>query len=183
MSRTDVDAFLAQLDEVVAPTCGACAQPLTADGPSLDFCDAECSASWHRTQGEPLVGYREPWERPDEFPGVGGEAYQPSTPGVPIEEYSRWQFLLPLREWRPIQVEASPPEDDPTSPVPGVISRGWVVRDPSGQRPTRVTGWAVNSRFTGRLDPDWLVEHFPDREITWEAYDPFDWNVGEGVSP
>jgi hypothetical protein len=81
VSRTDVDDFLDRLDEVTAPACGTCARTLDSDGPSLYFCDDDCSATWHRTQGEPLVEYSDPWDRPDEFPGVGGEAYRPQAPG------------------------------------------------------------------------------------------------------
>jgi hypothetical protein len=71
---TTVD-ILDAIDAVTAPACGTCTEPLDPAGPSLYFCDDECSASWHRTQGEPLVGYREPWHRPLGFPGVGSDEH------------------------------------------------------------------------------------------------------------
>lgn len=80
MSRADVEEFLARVDEVTAPTCGTCARTLDPDGPSMYFCDDACSQRWHETQAEPLVGYREPWWRPHDFPGVATEAFRPNAP-------------------------------------------------------------------------------------------------------
>lgn len=78
--------ILDRIDEVTAPVCGTCTEPLDPAGPSMYFCDDRCSDSWHRTQGEPLVGYREPWHRPGEFPGVGMDEYSttPETPSIAI---------------------------------------------------------------------------------------------------
>ena len=87
MTRQDVDEFLNRVDEMTAPTCGACGETLTDDDESAYFCDAYCSDRWHATQVEPLTGYREPWNRPDVFPGLGGD------------DMSRWrppgEFRLP----------------------------------------------------------------------------------------
>lgn len=76
--------ILDAIDAVTAPVCGTCTEPLDPAGPSIYFCDDLCSDSWHRTQGEPLVGYRDPWDRPDEFPGVGMDEYSttPETPSI-----------------------------------------------------------------------------------------------------
>lgn len=35
------------IDQVTAPTCGSCANPLRADGPSLDFCGEVCAEAWN----------------------------------------------------------------------------------------------------------------------------------------
>lgn len=75
MSSRDLDAFLASIDEVTAPTCATCTKPLADDGPSLYYCDDICSDRWHATQAEPLSGYREPWRRPQDFPGIGTDAH------------------------------------------------------------------------------------------------------------
>lgn len=72
MSGVDI---LDRIDEVTAPVCGACAETIGPDGPSLYFCDDRCSDSWHRTQGEPLVGYVDPWHRPWDFPGIGSDVH------------------------------------------------------------------------------------------------------------
>lgn len=136
MNRADVDDFLARIDEVIAPACGACAATLDPDGASLYFCDDECSDRWHRTQAEPLVGYREPWHRPDEFPGVGREQFRPNpeTPESPetygshlasgladlIAErdrmFTRWyDSIVQPRQSRRAQVFVTSTPDDPAS--------------------------------------------------------------------
>lgn len=71
------DDILAKIDAAVG--CHSCAGVLADDSPSGDFCSAECQTEWHAGHVVPLTGYREPWHRPDEFPGVGTEAFRPAV--------------------------------------------------------------------------------------------------------
>lgn len=76
------DDILAKIDAAVG--CHACGGLLADDSPSGDFCSAECQAEWHATHVVPLVGYREPWYRPGEFPGVGTEAFRSAPQQVEV---------------------------------------------------------------------------------------------------
>lgn len=99
MGRHDVDEFLARVDDVTAPTCGTCTAPLRPDGPSLDFCNDECSLAWYRTQGEPLVDYREPW-----YQAWTGGAPEEFRPNRPTEEPSN-QVAPPVQAWDRVIVD------------------------------------------------------------------------------
>lgn len=135
MSSADLDEFLARVDEVTAPTCGGCGATLDPDGPSAYYCDDDCSDRWHATQSEPLVGYREPWWRPADFPGIGQDSYstQPETASagwvLPLADdglisydldslTSRWGFSTRIRSGRlptpgPARVYVSTTPDGP----------------------------------------------------------------------
>lgn len=67
---TDLDATLAAIDDAIS--CQHCTGPLDGS-PSPDFCSEECQTAWHTARAQPLVGYQEPWQRIDAFPGVGGD--------------------------------------------------------------------------------------------------------------
>lgn len=68
--------ILDRIDAAVG--CQQCGGEL-GDSPSDDFCSEVCQRTW-RTEhhAEVLVGYREPWQRPEDFPGVGTEAHDTS---------------------------------------------------------------------------------------------------------
>lgn len=68
MSGMDI---LAAIDAAVG--CQQCGAKLD-ESVSDDFCGPSCQADWHAARAEPLTGYREPWDRPWDFPGVGSEA-------------------------------------------------------------------------------------------------------------
>jgi hypothetical protein len=72
------DDILDRIDAAVG--CFTCQGVLAADSPSGDFCSAECQAEWHEGRSAPLQGYWEPWDRPWDFPGVGGESFRPNSP-------------------------------------------------------------------------------------------------------
>ncbi len=59
------------LDAIAAAVgCQHCEGPL-GDSPSDDFCTDLCQEAWHAAHGDRLLGYREPWDRPWDFPGIG----------------------------------------------------------------------------------------------------------------
>lgn len=72
------------IDQVTAPTCGSCAKPLRADGPSLDFCGEVCAEAWRRQHGEPL----------DHASSAGGWNAGPITPPE-SSAYGLPQALVP----------------------------------------------------------------------------------------
>lgn len=74
--------ILAAIDAAVG--CQQCGCPLGAS-PSDDFCTSSCQEDWAAQHVEPLVGYREPWDRPWDFPGVGSDAHQMRRPPAPPE--------------------------------------------------------------------------------------------------
>jgi hypothetical protein len=43
--------------------------------PSDDFCSDGCQQAWHAARADELVGYREPWLRPQGFPGIRTSRY------------------------------------------------------------------------------------------------------------
>lgn len=55
------------IDQVTAPTCGSCAKPLRADGPSLDFCGEVCAEAWNAGRTPSLMDRLTPAGRPAEF--------------------------------------------------------------------------------------------------------------------
>jgi hypothetical protein len=59
---------LAAID--AATGCQWC-QGSLGKSPSRDFCSQDCQEAWHASRTERLTGYREPWDRPWDFPGVG----------------------------------------------------------------------------------------------------------------
>lgn len=61
------DDFLARLDAAIG--CQHCTGPLGAS-PSDDFCSDACQRAWHAQHGEALVGYREPWDLPNQYEGL-----------------------------------------------------------------------------------------------------------------
>jgi hypothetical protein len=85
---------LAAID--AATGCQRCGGSL-GKSPSSDFCSQLCQEAWHASRTERLTGYREPWERPWDFPGVGTDAAstQAATapaPAVWMDEAFVWQW-------------------------------------------------------------------------------------------
>jgi hypothetical protein len=62
VSVDSLDAIDAAVDG-----CGWCGDPLS-DSPSEYWCGPDCQEAWHAIRVEELIGYREPWERPEDFP-------------------------------------------------------------------------------------------------------------------
>jgi hypothetical protein len=71
------DNILDRIDAAVG--CFNCHGHLADDSPSGDFCSAECQAEWHASHVVPIERYREPWDRPWDFPGVGTNAFRHAT--------------------------------------------------------------------------------------------------------
>jgi hypothetical protein len=71
------DNILDRIDAAVG--CFNCHGHLADDSPSGDFCSAECQAEWHASHAVPIERYREPWDRPWDFPGVGTDAFRNAT--------------------------------------------------------------------------------------------------------
>ncbi|HVL83357.1 MAG TPA: hypothetical protein VM367_03555 [Pseudonocardia sp.] len=74
--------IFAAIDAAVG--CQHCGGPL-GDSPSDDFCSADHQAAWHADRADELVGYREPWDHPEELSGVGDDAYTVVTFRLPRE--------------------------------------------------------------------------------------------------
>lgn len=64
--------ILAAIDAAVG--CQQCGGPL-GPSPSDDFCRQDCQDAWHAAHTDRLAGYREPWDRPWDFPGIGYDAH------------------------------------------------------------------------------------------------------------
>ena len=71
MPKSTLDDTLAAID--IATGCQQCGGPLVGSV-SDDFCRPGCQESWHAARTERLAGYREPWDRPWDFPGVESDA-------------------------------------------------------------------------------------------------------------
>lgn len=127
MSRADVDEFLTRVDAATRPVCGSCAAELDPDGPSLYFCDDACSACWHTTQSEPLVGYVEPWHRPWDFPGIGRD-WATSAPAASAEAES----VDATRAWLELVASRPIPRMSAEPVRYARIRRSWVIEP--GQR-------------------------------------------------
>jgi hypothetical protein len=67
-----VTDILAAIDAAIG--CQHCDAPL-AGSVSDDFCGQACQHAWHAARTEQLAGYREPWDRPAEFPGLGHDRW------------------------------------------------------------------------------------------------------------
>jgi hypothetical protein len=81
---------LAAID--AATGCQWCQGPL-GKSPSADFCSQECQEAWHQSRVKRLTGYREPWQRPWDFPGVGTEAASTQAAAAPAPVV-RMQFSV-----------------------------------------------------------------------------------------
>lgn len=88
------DDILAAID--AATGCQQCGGPLTGSV-SDDFCRAECQISWHAEQTEELVGYREPWDRPIDFPGIATEAHDSGSLLRSVAGRGSWQSVGTVR--------------------------------------------------------------------------------------
>jgi hypothetical protein len=75
--------ILDAIDEAVGG-CHECGGPLQ-DSPSDDFCGDGCQQAWHASRVDELVGYREPWDRPEDFPPgvIPPEAFEDEEPPIP----------------------------------------------------------------------------------------------------
>lgn len=98
---SDPAMTLAGID--VAIGCQQCGGPLD-DSPSSDFCNDDCQADWHAARTQPLDGYREPWLRPADFPGVGTESS--STCGDELDRPFGGAFEEVVAAMRPIRAAA-----------------------------------------------------------------------------
>lgn len=63
--------------------CQQCGRPL-GDSPSDDFCRQSCQHAWHGARADELVGCREPWDRPEDFPlgVIPPEAFEDEDPPI-----------------------------------------------------------------------------------------------------
>jgi hypothetical protein len=77
------------IDQAVSG-CGWCGDPL--DGSSSGYwCGPDCQESWHAARTDELVGYREPWDRPEDFPdGACGRSSTASAAQASATGRRRW---------------------------------------------------------------------------------------------
>jgi hypothetical protein len=151
------DDILAKIDAAVG--CHSCAGVLADDSPSGDFCSAECQTEWHAGHVVPLTGYREPWHRPDEFPGVGTEAFRPAVqePASVGSWYARMSDLgesagfelVPTGRWGRVTVS----------------NPGWPVID-----------WSRTPVYTSEFGSELVPVDPADAAETWSR----GWSVGYG---
>lgn len=72
--------------EVIDQAVGGCHEcgGTLQDSPSDDFCGDGCQQAWHAARADELVGYREPWDRPEDFPPgvIPPEAFEDGMPAL-----------------------------------------------------------------------------------------------------
>jgi hypothetical protein len=138
--------ILDAIDQAVAG-CHECGGSLDGS-PSDDFCGDGCQQSWYAGRADELVGYREPWDRPEDFPpGV--------IPPEAVEDPSPLQ-LVPMSSAQALRLGeqfAAGLADGIASARPGVTSSlgllqvSWDPQPPEFRLP----------RSTGNLAADWLA--------------------------
>lgn len=136
------DDILAKIDAAVG--CHSCAGVLADDSPSGDFCSAECQAEWHAAHVVPLVGYREPWYRPGDFPGVGTEAFRPAPQRVETGA-SSWYLRMSDQE----------PAEEARVPV-GRWGRVAMAVGSQSDHAWPVIDWSRTPVFTSDLGSEWV---------------------------
>lgn len=103
--------IFAAIDAAVG--CQQCGGPL-GDSPSDDFCTAEHQQEWNAARADPLVGYREPWHRPWDFPGVGCDAASTALEGgqasVTEATHLPWRVLSSNESGHAVRVEWRDPQ-------------------------------------------------------------------------
>jgi hypothetical protein len=99
-----VSDILDRIDAAVG--CQQCGAPLDGS-PSDDFCSDDCQTAWHSARAVELVGYREPWHHPRDFPGIRTNAYRSPVFELPPETDS-----LAVDWWCAQQAEVAARTDD-----------------------------------------------------------------------
>jgi hypothetical protein len=138
------DDILAAIDAAVG--CQHCGGPL-GDSPSDDFCSAAHQQAWHAARADELIGYREPWDRPWDFPGAGTDEYQPRAGrGLHLGRLRADDVFVADRggEWVALSTAAS----FGAEPDGGVIGS------------TYVGAIRVNSMFVGSVRVSWPEMEF-----------------------